>query len=159
MAERVRQLGSSLTLLVMAAMPGEVDAVGTESGLGCERERAAVKVRQLEVTAAGEDGFGDVGMGHADAEVVIDGPETGVEEIMGGRGQGEAVIGGIGASLGVGMDMRGLKGDIGRLGRDEAVTGQCAGEAVARDDRDLETGVPAPAKLGLIGGLVLADLG
>ncbi len=58
--------------------------------------------------ATGEDGFGDVGIGHADAEVVIDGPEPGVEEIMGGRGQGQAVLGGIRASLGVGMDMRGL---------------------------------------------------
>ena len=62
--------------------------VGTESGLGCERERTAVEVGEFEVRSAGEDGFGDVGMGHADKQVVIDGPETGVEEIMGGRGQG-----------------------------------------------------------------------
>ncbi len=57
------------------------------------------------------------------------------------------------------MDVRGLQGDIGRLGRDEAVTRQGAGEMVARDDRDLETGVPAPVQLGLVGRLVLADLG
>jgi hypothetical protein len=109
--------------------------------------------------AAGEDGLGDVGMGHANTEVVIDGPEAGVEEIMGGRGQGQAVIRGIRASLGVGMYVRGLQGDIGRLGRDEAVTRQGAREMLARNDRDLETGVPTPAKLGLVGRLVLADLG
>ncbi len=57
------------------------------------------------------------------------------------------------------MDVRGLQGYVGRLERDEAVTRQGAGEVVARDDGDLETGVPAPAKLGLVGGLVLADLG
>ena len=65
-----------------------MSGVGTERGLGREGERAAVKVREFEVRAAGEDRFGDVGLGHADAEVVIDGPEAGVEEIMGGRGQG-----------------------------------------------------------------------
>ncbi len=57
------------------------------------------------------------------------------------------------------MYVRGLQGDIGRLGSYEAVTSQGAGEVVARDDGDLETGVPAPAKLGLVGSLVLADLG
>ncbi len=118
----------------MAAVPGEMGGVGTEFCLGCEGERAAVEVGGLEVRAAGEDGLGDVGLGHADAEVVIDGPETGVEEIVGGRGKGQAVIGGIRPSLGVGLDVRGLQGYVGRLGRDEAVTGQGAGEMVARDD-------------------------
>jgi hypothetical protein len=51
--------------------------------LGGEGERAAVKVGEFEVRAPGKDGFGDVGMGHANAEVVIDGPESGVEEIVG----------------------------------------------------------------------------
>ena len=133
--------------------------IGAESGLGCEGKRALVEVGEFEVRAAGEDGLGDVGLGHADAQIVIDGPEAGVEEIMGSRGQGEAVIEGIWPSLGVGMDVRGLQGYIGRLGRNEAITCQGAGEMVARDDRDLETGVPTPVKLGLVGGLVLADLG
>ena len=140
-------------------MPGEVRGVGTESNLGRKGERAAVKVGEFEVRSAGEDGFGDVGLRDLDAEIVIGGPEAGVEEIMGGRGQGQAVIRGIRASLGVGMDMGGLQGDIGRLGRNEAVPGKGAGEVVARDDRNLETGIPAPAKLSLVGGLVLSDLG
>jgi hypothetical protein len=62
-----------------------VGGVGTESNLGCEGKRALVEVGELEVRAAGEDRFGDVGMGDADAEVVIDGPEAGVEEAVGGR--------------------------------------------------------------------------
>jgi len=89
-------------------VPGEVGGVGAESGLGGEGERAAVKVGEFEVRAAGEDGFGDVGLRDLDAEIVIGGPEAGVEEIMGGRGQGQAVIWRIRASLGVGMDVRGL---------------------------------------------------
>ncbi len=48
----------------------------------------AVELGEFEVRAAGENGLGDVGLGHANTEVVIDGPEAGVEEIMGGRGQG-----------------------------------------------------------------------
>ncbi len=55
-------------------MPSEVRGVGAESGLRREGERAAVKVGKFEVRAARDDGFGDVGLGHADAEVVIDGP-------------------------------------------------------------------------------------
>jgi hypothetical protein len=76
-----------------------VDRVGAERGLGRERERAAVEVGESEVESAGKDRLGDVGLGHADAEVVIDGPEAGVVEIMGRRGQGETVIGGIRPSL------------------------------------------------------------
>ncbi len=140
-------------------MPGEVSGVRAEGGLGREEERVVVEVGEFEVGSAGEDGFGDVGLGHADAEVVIDGPETGVEKPMGCRGKSQAVVRAVRASLGVGMDVRGLQRHIGRLGSDEAVTGQGAGEMVARDDRDLETGVPTPANLGLVGGLVLADLG
>ena len=68
-------------------MPGKMDRIGTERGLGREGERAAVKVREFEVRPPGEDGFGDVGLGHADVEVVIDGPETDVKEIVGGWGQ------------------------------------------------------------------------
>jgi hypothetical protein len=66
-------------------VPGEVGGIGAEGGLGCEGERAAVQVGEFEVRATGKDGFGDVGMGDADAEVVIDGPEAGVEEAVGGR--------------------------------------------------------------------------
>jgi hypothetical protein len=80
-------------------MPGEVGGAGAKSGLGCEGERVAVEVGELEVRAAGKDRIGDVGLGHADAEVVIDGPEAGVEEIMGRRGQGQAVLGAVRASL------------------------------------------------------------
>ena len=85
MAEGVRPLGSSLTLLVVAAVPGEVLGVGAEGGLGREGERAAVEVGEFEMGAAGEDGFGDVGFGDLDAQVLVDGPETGIEEIVGGR--------------------------------------------------------------------------
>jgi hypothetical protein len=34
---------------------------------------------------AGEDGFGDVGPGDLYAQVVVDGPEAGVQEIVGSR--------------------------------------------------------------------------
>ena len=60
MAEGVRPLGSSLTLSVVVAVPGEVGGVGAEGGLGIERERAAVEVGEFEVGATGKDGFGDV---------------------------------------------------------------------------------------------------
>jgi len=72
----------------MVAMPGKVGGIGAESCLRCEGEWATVEVGEFEVRAAGEDGLSDIGMGHEDAEVVIDGPEAGVEEIMSGRGQG-----------------------------------------------------------------------
>jgi hypothetical protein len=65
-----------------------MDVVRAQGGLGSERKLAAVKVGEFEVGTAGKNGFGDVGMGDADAKVVVDGPEAGVEEIMGGRGQG-----------------------------------------------------------------------
>jgi hypothetical protein len=70
-------------------VPGEVLRVGAEGGLRGEGERTAVEVGELEVRTAGEDGFGDVGLGDADAEVVVDGPEAGVEEVVGRRGQGQ----------------------------------------------------------------------
>jgi len=85
-----------------------MDRIGAESDLGGEGERAPVEVGEFEVRAPGKDGFGDVGMGDADAEVIIDGPEAGVEEIMGRRGQGQAVIGFIWPSLGVSMNVGGL---------------------------------------------------
>jgi hypothetical protein len=78
-------MSGSLTLLVMVAVPGEVGGVGAEGGLGCEGEMSAVEVGEFEVGAAGEDGFGDVGFGDLDAQIVVDGPEAGVEEIVGGR--------------------------------------------------------------------------
>jgi hypothetical protein len=43
--------------------------VGAEGGLGCEGKPPAVEVGQLEVGSAGEDGFGDVGLGDAEAQV------------------------------------------------------------------------------------------
>ena len=85
MAEGVRPLGSSLTLLVVAAVPGEVLGVGAEGGLGREGERAAVEVGEFEVGAAGEDGFGDVGLSDLDAQIVVDGPEACIEEVVGCR--------------------------------------------------------------------------
>jgi len=57
-------------------MPGEVDGVGAESGLGREGKMAAVEVGELEVGSAREDGFGDVGLGDADMQVVSDDPEV-----------------------------------------------------------------------------------
>ena len=47
-----------------------------------------MEVGELEVQAAGEDGFGDVGLGDADAQVVVDGPEAGIEKVVRGRGEG-----------------------------------------------------------------------
>ncbi len=74
-------------------MPGEVGGIGTESRLGREGERTSVEVGEFEVRAAGENGFGDVGLGHADAEVVIYRPEAGVEEIVGViKGSGRPLI-------------------------------------------------------------------
>ena len=42
--------------------------------------------------AAGEDGFDEVGLGDANAEVVVDGPEAGIEKVMSGRVQGQVVL-------------------------------------------------------------------
>ena len=72
----------------MVAMPGKVGGVGAEGGLGREGERAVVEIGERKVAAAGEDRFGDVGLGDLDAQVVVDGLEAGVEEIVGGRGKG-----------------------------------------------------------------------
>ena len=69
-------------------MPGEVGGVGAQGGLGREGKRAAVEVGEFEMGAAGEDRFGDVGFGDLDAQIVVDGPEACIEEIVGGRGQG-----------------------------------------------------------------------
>ncbi len=88
MAEEVRPLGNSLSLLVMAAVPGEVGGIRAQGGLRREGERVTVKIGEFEVRSAGEDGFGDVGLRDLDAEIVIGGPEAGVEEIMGRRGKG-----------------------------------------------------------------------
>ncbi len=62
--------------------------VGAEGGLGIEGERAFVEVGEFEVGATGKDGFGDIGLGDLDAQVIVDGPEACVEEIVGGRGKG-----------------------------------------------------------------------
>ena len=55
------------------------------------------------------------------------------------------------------MDVGGLQGYVGRFGGDQPVAGQGAGEVVAGYHRDLETGVPTPMKLGIVGGFVLVD--
>jgi hypothetical protein len=60
--------------------------------LGSEGERAAVEVGEFEVRAAGEDGFSDVGLGDADPQVVVHGPEAGVEEVGGTSGKSQRVI-------------------------------------------------------------------
>ena len=70
---------------MVVAVPGEVDGVGAEGGLGIERQRVAVEICEFEVGAAGEDGFGDVGLDDLDAQIVVDGPEASIEEIVGGR--------------------------------------------------------------------------
>ncbi len=88
-------------------MPGEAGGIRAQVGLGCEGERAAVKVGEFEVRAAGEDGLGDVGLGHADTEVVIYGPEAGVEEIAVYRGKDYAFLRAVKASLRVGVDVGG----------------------------------------------------
>ncbi len=38
--------------------------------------------QEYEVGPAGEDGFGDVGLGDADTQVVVDGPEAGGGEAV-----------------------------------------------------------------------------
>ena len=48
-----------------------------------------MEVGELEVATARDDGFGDVGLGDLDAQVVLDGPEPWVEGVVGGRGQGQ----------------------------------------------------------------------
>ena len=91
----------------------------------------AVEVGEFEVGAAGEDGFDEVGLGHADAEVVVDGPEAGIKEVVRGLGQGQAVLGAIGSLAGMGVDVGGLQGHAGRLRGNQPITRQGAGEVVA----------------------------
>ena len=74
---------------MVVAVPGEVGGVGAQGGLGREGERAVVEVGEFEVGAAGDDGFGDVGAGDLDAQIVVDGPDAGVE----GGGAGPKVTG------------------------------------------------------------------
>ena len=73
---------------MVVAVPGEVGGVGAQGGLGREGELSAVEIGELEVGSAGEDGFGDVGLGELDAQIVVDGPEACIEEGVRGRGQG-----------------------------------------------------------------------
>ena len=63
-------------------MPGEAGGIGAEGRLGAEGEAAAVEVAELEVTAAGQDGFDEIGLGQADTEAFVDGPNAGIEEVM-----------------------------------------------------------------------------
>jgi hypothetical protein len=60
-------------------MPGEVSGSWAKGGLGREGERTSVEVGEFEVGSAGENGLGYIGLGDADAEVVIDRPEDSVE--------------------------------------------------------------------------------
>ena len=57
-------------------LPSEAGSVGAEGGLGREGEAAALEVGELELRSAGEDRFGDVGLGDAHAQVFVDGPEA-----------------------------------------------------------------------------------
>lgn len=59
--------------------------IRAEGGLGREGQRAAVEVGEFEVRSAGQDGFGDVEFGHADPKILVDGRETNVVQIKGGR--------------------------------------------------------------------------
>ena len=68
--------------------------VGAEGGLGREGEALAVEVGALEVATPGEDGLGDVRLGDADAEVVVDGPEASVEEVVGAGRKRVRLLGG-----------------------------------------------------------------
>ena len=77
--------GTGLAGEDFAPVPGEVGGVGAEGGFGGEGEPAAVEVGELEVGSAGEDGFGDVGLSNLDVQIVVDGPESCIEEAMGGR--------------------------------------------------------------------------
>jgi hypothetical protein len=60
-------------------VPGEVDGVGTELGLGREGEAAGMKTCEFEMRSAGKNGLGDVGLCHTDAQVVVDCPKASVE--------------------------------------------------------------------------------
>jgi hypothetical protein len=91
-AGREEILGNALLVEHLPAVPGEAGWVGAEGGFRAEGEAAAVEVGELEVVAAGQDGFDEVGLGDADAQVVIDGPEASVEEVVGGRGQVQVIL-------------------------------------------------------------------
>ncbi len=45
-----------------------------------------MEVGEFQVRAIGMDGLGNVGLGHADTEVIIKGSDSGLEEIVGYRG-------------------------------------------------------------------------
>ena len=60
--------------------------------MGREGEAAAVEVGELEVATPGQDGFDEVGLGDADAEFVVDGPEACVEQVVRSRGQGQVIL-------------------------------------------------------------------
>ena len=62
--------------------------------MGREGERAVMEVGEFEVGAAGKDGFGDVGLGYLDAQIVVDGPEACVEEIVGAGRKRVRLLGG-----------------------------------------------------------------
>ena len=51
-----------------------------------------MEVGELEVATPGQDGFDEIGLGHADAEVIVYGPEACVDEVVGGRSQGQVVL-------------------------------------------------------------------
>lgn len=133
---------------------GEVGGVGAE-GAG---EVEGFAVEALEGEMGGGEGFLEGVAGDDDAQVGADGPQMGVEEGVGGGGERQTVVRRVGPVLGVGLDMGGLE-EVEAGGGGEAVAGQGAGEAISRDDLAGEAGASAAAELGLVGGLVLADLG
>lgn len=73
-----------------AAVPGEVLGVGAEVGAGVEAEALAVAIGEAVVVAAGQDAFGEFGLGDLDAEVVSDGPESGIKVLVCNKAKGSA---------------------------------------------------------------------
>ena len=53
-----------------------------------------MEVGELEVATPGQDRFDEVGLGDADAEVVVDGPEAGIEEVAGAGRKRVRLLGG-----------------------------------------------------------------
>ena len=81
----------------------------------------------------------------------------GVKEGVGGRGERQTVIGGVGPMLRVGFNMGGLE-EVKACGGGEPVARESAGEAMSRYHLAGEAGAAAAAELGLVDGLVLTDL-
>jgi hypothetical protein len=72
-------------------------------------------------------GFGKLGGSHADAEIIIQRPQAGVEEPVGVFAQGETVARIVVPAVGKAVDVRGVH-NAAAIHRHQAVTGQGAGE-------------------------------